>query len=264
MLDPNPLILLHGPLRWPVYDDTPVRIHLIMCSEIDAVLRIRFFKHDLLASVADFFKTVFSKVQINELWLGATQTLGRGSKGNFAEISRLARQNNIRLKRLNTSSREVSRARVCEYLANGNLAAAIRIVQRAPVWTRMRSRKLRLAWHPGVYQAATLNNLGARQLGCPIDIYMTLEESGLVTSDWPGHAKYLTFISGPCDGEEADDYQAISQPEQIMLRALNDPQFRELLKVEPQKTLERTSLSRGLIQEFRKNTMIDGHSLIDP
>lgn len=201
MLDPSPTLLLHGRARWPEYDDADVRIGLVRSTGIDAVLHVRMTEGDVLATAAGFFELITSHLTIGELWMGATQTLGRGPGGSAREIARIGAANRFELVRLQDSAVPGVAGTVRSRLLDGRLAEAVALVGRAPVWRRPAEGHLRLAWRPGVYQARKRDEIDAGDAQPPVAVELIAEEEGGSTLVWPGRGRYLQFLSGPFDAQ---------------------------------------------------------------
>jgi hypothetical protein len=203
LLDPNPVMFLHGAEHWPTYDDPTVSVRLILAAGIDGVLRVRFRKQDLEAGAADLLAVVFEHVRIAELWLGATQTLGRGDRGSEEGVSNLVEQHHIRLVRMSGSAPGLGWD-LRRLLASGCLHPVIEFVGRPPLWSRPRSGRVRLNWCAGVYKTVAVEDPTSRCEGCPVDIRLEPEGDGGSSFRWPDlRVKYLAFVAGPNDSTDA-------------------------------------------------------------
>ena len=193
-LEPSPALHLNGPLEWPVYDDVKARMFLVAACGVSASLVVSFRKRDLTSGAKELLELVTQRVRLQELWLGASQSLGTGRGGSDEAIRRLAQQHRIRILRLPPASLDAGGRKVRECLIKGELEQATRIVGRSPAWSRPRSGLLRLAWHPGRYVAAPLL-APAEEPGEPF--HLQLEGSGRTVPKcaWPDPAmSWMTVL----------------------------------------------------------------------
>lgn len=200
LLDPDPVTLLNGAAHWPMYNDSRATLDLILASGIDGVLRIKFRRRDLQASFGDLLDVVLQHTRIVELWLGATQTLGRDDKGSVDTVAALAHQHAIELRRFRHPPSQCLHFGLRQLLASGCLKPVIATVTRPPIWCRPRSAEARLSWIAGVYRAVALETVG--QIAGTNDIEVTLIRGsrGASIFSWPNsHIRYLAFIAGPAD-----------------------------------------------------------------
>jgi FAD synthase len=196
VLSPDPAMFLHGPERWPVYDDLRVRIKLMLRSGIDAVLHARFTSRDVGAGAMQFLECVHGVAPIEALWLGWRQTLGNGPHGDADAVALATERLGIEVTRLPAARvRNTARmARRC--LIDGDLAGAIDAVGRPPVRSRPSAGRLRLAWCPGTYHAVPLTDACADPWGTPIPVRLTADGPGLPSLRWPdGGAAFLAFVA---------------------------------------------------------------------
>ena len=200
VIDPDPVALLHGAAQVPVYDDLATRIALMRDCQLDAILRLRFAKQDLMAGAADFFAALQGTVQMQELWLGARQTLGSGASGSFQAIQECAAEHHTAIQRLPDVSLKAAVRTIRALLASGRVAEAAALVGRPPVRTRPRGNTLRFAWRAGAYQVAPLAAPTAHRPGVPFTLQLEPDPDGLCHATWPDRRiKYLVFLSGPGD-----------------------------------------------------------------
>ena len=78
MFEPDVRAVLHGPERWPAYDDAATRRSLIAAAGVDTVLQIACDRSDLDSGAREVFDLVCDMVPLAELWLGHRQRLGPG------------------------------------------------------------------------------------------------------------------------------------------------------------------------------------------
>jgi FAD synthase len=193
-LEPSPARHLNGALEWPTYDDVRARLAMVAASGISASLLVRFRKQDLTAGAKEFIEAVTQHVKIDELWLGAQQSLGSCEGGSDEAIQQVAKKHRITIARLPYSSLDGAGRKVREFLILGQLEQAVRIVGRSPVWSRPRSGFLRLPWRPGNYVAAPLSGPGGKSGKC---FHLQLTGSGHIVPKcvWPDPAmSWLTFF----------------------------------------------------------------------
>lgn len=201
MLHPPPQSFIpENPLEWPIYDDPKTRISLIRACGIDATLLIQFEKHDLDAPATEFFDIVCREVTLDELLIGAHQTLGRGPEASDEVVMGLARRHKIRLHRLPPMSEDYLVTRAREFLRRGSLTDAIKIVGRPPVWNQPSQGRLRLPWPSGSYFAVPLVGPTASPKQSPIKVHLVTERDGFPSIIWPSRKiKWLAFTAGPAN-----------------------------------------------------------------
>ena len=203
LIDPAPgsvsaVMHSYGTNGWPVYDSVPVRVRLIQGLGVDAVLCVRFRRHDFAATAADFLDVVRARVQLGELWLGERQFLGPGPAGSPAAVAEYARVHGIGLRVLPRAPLTVYDERLL--LAEGRLEMAIDQVGRPPTRMRPRSPMMRLAWRAGQYRARPLDRPGAPAYGAHVDLELIAHPHAPGTLIWPDHDfRFLAFVSGPAD-----------------------------------------------------------------
>lgn len=201
MLHPSPARFIYGADEAPVYDDIHTRTWQMRRSGVDAVLKIRLCSGDINLGAAEFFDVLTGALDVRELWLGARQSFGRGAPGSQQAIQEQVERRAIKVRILQDPPGGIrfSRRTIEQLLAAGRLAEAIRQVGHAPIWRRPPSRRLRLAWQPGIYEAAPLDDLGASCNGAPLRVTLAAGRA-MPVLDWPEtRAKYLAFLSGPSD-----------------------------------------------------------------
>jgi len=204
LLHPSPTRFIgsmFGADELPVYDDVQARIWRMRRCGLDAVVTVRLSGRDIDLGAAEFFDVVTGALEIDELWLGARQSLGRGPAGSQQTIAEQAQRHAIRLRILPDPPEDirVSRRSVERLLVSGQIAEAIHQVGHPPIWRRPRSGRLRLAWQPGSYEAAPLNDPGAPYSAARLRVTLAADKAVSVL-DWPEtRAKYLAFVSGPSD-----------------------------------------------------------------
>jgi FAD synthase len=204
VLDPDPVRFLWGAAEVPVYNDIQTRVRLLLSSDLDRVVMVRFRRRDLFSGADDLFSAVLGCVQLEELWLGARQTLGRGDGNSFEAIVELGRPLGVVVKRRAFARLETQDVR--ELLAAGRLREAAQAVGRPPIRSRPRSGRLRLAWRPGLYQAAQLAGLEAEAGAKPIRVRLAADGNRLPKLEWPDPAiRRLAFVAGPGDRRGSRD-----------------------------------------------------------
>jgi FAD synthase len=203
LIDPPPgaaggFHVRYGMPDWPVYDSVGARVCLIRDLGVDCVLCMRFRKRDFDATAAQFLDAVRTRVELEELWLGAVQLLGPGSRGARPAVAEYADRHGFRLTILPRAP--VGTYDIRSLLAAGRLADAIDIVGRPPIWGAPRSGALRLSWRPGAYRAVGLERPGAVAHGAELEVTLTPEPGRPSRLIWPRpDIHYLAFVSGPAD-----------------------------------------------------------------
>jgi hypothetical protein len=184
------------------YTDIKSRVALIQeCARVK-VLAIRFQRQDLDSSCRSFFDLVRTRVSLRELWLGATQSLGRGPQGSGPAISALARKRNIVLRRMDVCHRSHVGRKALALLEEGKVSDAIKCAGHAPIWGRPRSGVLRLDWPPGKYLAVPVAQpLFKASPDGMISLRLSPGGSGRRQRlEWPGpDVAWLAFLAGPAD-----------------------------------------------------------------
>jgi FAD synthetase len=208
LIDPSPGTVSsftprYGVSGWPVYDSVAARIRFMLDCGLDAVLCMHFVKRDFRATAADFLDAVRTRVQLEELWLGALQLLGPGQRGSRAAVAEYAALHGMRLTILPPPPLAIYDLR--SFLAAGQLVDAIAVVGHPPMRERPRSGELRLAWRPGRYRAIALGRPGSIEDGTEIDVALTPCPTGPAKLSWPCRSvRYLAFTFGPRDRQSAD------------------------------------------------------------
>ena len=209
LIDPHPGKLIAGAGEWPIYDDIKIHIPQMLAQGLDGILLLRFFKSDLNATAQDFFDRVRPQVDLQELWLGATQNLGSGVGGGPQAIAELCAQTGVRLRRLPEMGLKNVGRDVRRLLRQGQLAEAIRIVDRPPLCRRPRTGRVQRAWAPGCYHAVPLRHPTAPLTVAPIEIQLQPTAQGGSSFAWPDRAMpYLAFLTGPADRPATADTAA--------------------------------------------------------
>lgn len=183
-LEPSPARHLNGPLEWPAYDDVEARLALVATCGVSASLVVAFRKRDLTSGARELLELLAEHIQLRELWLGASQSLGRCGHGSDQAIRQICREHRIKVTRLPPTSLDARGRRVRECLIRGELEQAAGIVGRSPVWSRPRNGVLRLAWRPGRYVAAPLS-APDEEPGPPFHLHLEGGERTVPKCVWP-------------------------------------------------------------------------------
>jgi FAD synthase len=205
LIDPAPGVFSdfarrYGTGGWPVYDGVTARISLIRQLGVNAVLRMRLRRTDFDATAAQFLDAVRARVELEELWLGATQLLGPGTPGRREAVAEYADDHGFRLSILPRAP--VAGHDVRSLLASGRLRQAVEVVGRPPTWRRPRSGALCLAWRPGTYRAIGIDRPVTPARGAAMDIALEARLNAPAMLPWPHpDIHYLAFTSGPADLE---------------------------------------------------------------
>ncbi len=203
LLNPPPVLLLHGRWEVPTYDDPRQRADILRAAGADAVVMMRMRRGDLDLGARDFLRHLVAVLPVSEIWIRPHQSFGRGQIGNRATMERLARQRDIAVVTPKIRNERTAIAQVRLALANGHIHRARRIVSRPPTWFRPRGGTLRLGWLPGWYTVCRVE--GGQARNAPVTYRTRLKKGthGEAVLEWPGddvHA--LTFLNGPCDSAE--------------------------------------------------------------
>jgi FAD synthase len=202
LIDPIPAMAMYGPSQWPVFDDLASRVRLAAACGIDGIVRLDFARADFKAGAAEFFGLVGEILDLEELWLGATQNLGTGpAGGNDAVLAEAARAG-VRVRRLPKPPGEPGRtARTVQHLlTDGRLIEAATLVGRRPVWSFTGARVVETAWLPGDYCVAPCDGEG-RRIGTSV-LRVRITDAGEQYRDftWPSaDVAHVAFLSGPGD-----------------------------------------------------------------
>jgi hypothetical protein len=197
---PPPSFIPESPAEWPVYDDPETRISLIQACGISATLLIHFQKEDLDAPLTDFFEIVRAHAKLDELWLGAEQTLGRGPEASNQILAELSEERSILLQRLPSIPNPYFINDARDLLRQGQLAKLVGLIGRPAVWRRPARGKLKLLWPPGYYLCFATEGPDHAPQGPPITLQLVAESNGISSAQWPGKdIKWLAFTAGPAD-----------------------------------------------------------------
>lgn len=203
LLHPSPARFLQPQAAiWPEYGCLEARIDRLHECGLDAVLVVRFSRHDLEASSASFFDLVGGYTTLTELWLGASQSLGRCEQGSPKAIAALAHRRQIVLQFLPVSRKALAGGRMRQLLGAGRVREVVAEVGFPPVWRRPPSGVIRLSWPPGRYLAVPLTN--PRACAMPndetLEVELTPGKSLPSRLEWPRHnPSWLAIVAGPAD-----------------------------------------------------------------
>lgn len=201
MLHPPPASLISdSALDWPAYDDVETRVKLIRSCGVDAVLVVAFRRKDLDVPAEEFFHFVGNYAQVSDLFLGARQTIGRGLESSNEMVAKLARQQGTQLIRLPPTKKRNEASQVRRKLRQGELARAVQLVGRPPVWHRPVGKDLQLAWPPGRYIASPVAEPGAATESPGFQVQLRDAGHGHTELNWPEDGyDWLAFTHGPAD-----------------------------------------------------------------
>jgi FAD synthetase len=205
-IDPDPGQYVSGRTDWPVYNDVRLRAELLCDAGADAVLAVHFSPADIDLAASDLFELVQQHCTLSEVWLGATQTLGRGPKGNASAIDECGRLFGFSVKRLRpTGNNIVSSGLVRHLLHQGRLAEAVRLVGAPPVWQRPPGGVLRLPWPSGAYEAASVDGMMGSDPGSTRTVTLHPEYPGRSRLLWEtDFGERVSFRSGPADRDSPE------------------------------------------------------------
>jgi FAD synthase len=183
------------------YDDLNARQALIASCGVQAMLTVHFDEADLEATAAEFLLLVRHYVTIQELWLGAAQSLGRGSKGSETTVSALAASLGFRLRRLETFRDTVNPSIILDCLAKGKVRHAAHLVGHPPLRSRPASGVTTFNWPPGRYAVVPLTDpeSALRPLtAAPFAVELRATSTRSQELRWPsGDIAWLAFV-GDC------------------------------------------------------------------
>lgn len=202
VLHPAPAELIKERVTsWPRYHDLPARLAMMQAAGLDEVLVVHFRSADVDAPAQAFFAVLDAHVVLHELWLGATQSLGRGPQGSYRAIRLLAARRGCVLERLPPSTNTEPGYAVRQFLREGRLREAIRTVGQPPVWGRPRSGVLRLNWRAGGYTVVPLASpTSIPKRSDAMAVRLERDEKGWARLEWPGRdIEWLAFLAGPGD-----------------------------------------------------------------
>lgn len=200
MLDPPPAKFLPGKWRWPYFDDTSVRVARLLQCGVSAVIHAQFRSEHLLLGAAEIFDALLSATPIAEAWIGAHQSLGRGSGGDFERIAALGQEHGFRVTRLRASDTPNDHSyQARTFLSEGMIQSAHAVVGHAPTFSRPAGKTpVLVAWPAGEYQVVPLSKIDAPLHGTPIPVTLREVEPGFSNFDWIcPESPYLAFIAGP-------------------------------------------------------------------
>jgi FAD synthase len=206
-IEPHPAAYRPGESEFPVYSDLPTRIRLILASGVEGVLSLHFTPRDVYAGVKELFAAIAPIVDVSELWLGATQTLGRLEAGDSAAIDPIAKEHAIKITRLGDRPRPTRKVR--QLLQAGQIREASRLVGQPPFRRRPRYGKLKFGWCPGRYEAVPVADPTSSFGDASLMLELSSKPRGSPRLTWPDPAiEYLAFVSGPGDEPERDPVKA--------------------------------------------------------
>ena len=204
ILHPSPVRLLNPHAKACLeYTDIYARALMIRASAAVRVLILKFLKRDLDASCKDLFRLLEMHIHLRELWLGATQSLGRGPQGSDIAISAHASEHDITLRRLPHAGDVVPGNSALKCVDNGKVKDAIRAAGGFSVWRRPRTGSLKIDWPEGEYVVAPVDAPHFTRIsGQPqaVRLVPLNAEPGKRLLLWPDHnVPWLAFTAGPED-----------------------------------------------------------------
>lgn len=204
VLDPSPVLFLHGRSEYPVYDDIHSRLRLMLGSSLEGVVRVLFTRRDVDGTAAELLDAVFDAgVEIRELWLGERQSLGPGPSGTPRAIRALGKRHGFSVVHL--PSARFPKTSVRELLREGRLVEARAAVGHPPLRSRPRGSSVSVAWRTGPYRAVPVTAPDGRRAGEPLMLDLIPGRGRMATFEWPGReVHYLAFLSGPGDNGAVD------------------------------------------------------------
>jgi hypothetical protein len=201
LLEPNPASLVpDSPSEWPPFDDPLTRVEMIQALGIDAVLVIHFKRSDLDAPLVEFFATIAAHIELDELFVGDGQTLGRGPESSNEMLNRIAAQRNFQVTRMPPMRFRTRPSSIRKMLQAGQLKKAIEIVGHAPVWHRRSGEHLNLPWPAGRYALRLMREMTGDAEGVACVANLQEGAGGLSAMRWPDTSfDWAAFVAGPGD-----------------------------------------------------------------
>ncbi len=196
---PTHLLLLSNQ-RALEYDDLEGRLALIETCGIDCIVTVYFEVADLDRTAEEFIRLVMEHVDLRHLLLGATQSLGRGSRGSQSTIAEIAAQMGFGFGLMPLHKDAINTRAVWDYLAVGNIYQAARLVGHSPIRVRPPHGWIDFKWPAGHYPVVPLRN-PADVFSLPqVDpIIVELSEMGSARRMcWPSHnIECIAFVGNP-------------------------------------------------------------------
>jgi FAD synthetase len=200
VIAPAPMRYMH-PRLFRDFDDLETRLALIRESGIETMLIVHFDETDLDATAADFLDLICGELDLKRLWLGATQSLGRGVEGSRAAITTSAGRFGLELSALPIDRRPQDAQQIWAHLARGEISLASRMVGRPPVRARPAGPWAYVGWPVGNYRAVPLEQ--ARDVlfppwqGAPIDLQVVRQGQSATAFEWPSSVfNWLAIVDG--------------------------------------------------------------------
>ncbi|MBA3530423.1 MAG: bifunctional riboflavin kinase/FAD synthetase [Ardenticatenales bacterium] len=133
--DPHPAQVLnpHGPP--PLLTDTPQKIALLETLGLDLLIFLTFNKTLMQTRAVDFLAYLNAGLRPRELWVGEDFAMGYQREGDVAFIRAWAASRGIEvftIPAVQVEGEQVSGSRIRDLLAQGKVAAAARLLGRAP------------------------------------------------------------------------------------------------------------------------------------
>lgn len=199
-LEPGPASRVFGSTARPPFDDVAARLLLQERCGVQSRVTVGLTPSEVERCGAEHLLAELCRfVPIEELVLGAYQTLGVGSLGDPAAVDAAARKRGIPVRRLDPLDVRPRTADARRLLANGYLQQATSIVGRHFFWARPHDEVVRLPWPPGWYRALpyAAPSPADRLTGDDISVEMRRSD-GSSYFFWPTRAiPWLGFAAGP-------------------------------------------------------------------
>ena len=203
-LSPSPLAQLRGATEHPTFDDVEARLFFQERCGVDTRITVSLSCRELNDCGAHFLLSHLHQiVSIEELTLGAAQSLGRGEAGSERAIGAFCAAHDIRLHSLPPPAGRLRINEAREHLRSGHLRQAVALLSRPLYWARPRSQ-LYLPWPPGLYSAIPIRAPAPLpQIPDAPPIVVELKPDRMLSRvRWPDRTiLWLAFISGPCDDD---------------------------------------------------------------
>ena len=179
------------------YEPFSRKLSLIRATGVEALLLVKFeSRTDLQISSRAFFTAVCSKITLQDVWLGASQSLGTGPENSSKGIRVVGVEQGFNVRILPPEENNAPLVRAL--LSRGYIAAAASIAGRPPLVRRSTSDSISLSLPPGVYRVSPVNS--------PQDLRvleLTKSKGAMCKGRWPFPSERLMeLMEGPGDTQD--------------------------------------------------------------
>jgi len=139
-------------------------------------------------------------LDLSEIWLGESQSLGSFEQGARTTILDVARNYGINVRILPRINLKNKNGRARSLLIEGRIVEGAKLAGSFPIWKKPRSRILKLAWKPGNYRVVSLAEPNKRITNMAFAVRLHATKDGMAVLEWPDQEiKCIEFVSGPAD-----------------------------------------------------------------